>query len=1098
MGDKERSALRPLHNTADAMGDRSQLTKKMFAWHKDPRVGRRTGIVMKKDMKKDADGFELISEYFSDTESEESSVLTEPSTKKQPKPKKDIRPRRMSSFSPIQPDSDLSRTSVSPAENPAPVENPGPADEGSPTPGASPTPAASPTVDSPTPTASPPVVENPTSADSPTPSKSAASPAQEDGTSATPEIQSAVNVSAGPEASPGLDAERNQSAQDVDVSSMNFTADDSGSISKISSQDPRTAVKPVAALKKRLTFGGASSDSPDTTAQKGSSVSSLETASSDKEATGNATEADVSEKPTKQTKRKSQRQERAKAGKPSETTDEEETLGRRGARQQKDVVTEVTENSRKDQRGGPDRATQQDEEDSSRASKKQKDQDKTAPKKVPGVKKQPLVVEMVDSDDEDDDLFCMKRFRVNLTNRQNTSTESQATKEPNADQIRTKNTSQHPAKKAKGDGQNDETAKNKKKGRPRKSAGKKNKEVDSETQPESMDGSKQSAKDLEMRQEEPESQESRLDTVVDDVQREVPSVELEVEVHHEADGDSFNHSGLQDLVLPSDREEAEDEEIPVQPSPKLLTKTRSQKRGTSSETAQVQKKFKPQPKERSNARGRRSGGQRSRSSQDSSVSDGEVQKKRRGQARKDLSSQFLDESSELQAEANSTAESHQGNTEPKRRRASKAKESRSAPKKPGKQRQEASSPVEKGPDNSLTAVEEDVPVFDLSSQTAQESATSDGEVRRRKRGRPRKAPQTAQSSNESTEIQSEANVSAGLEEKTEPKKKRAKKNGKRPGKQRQPASSTEDNSDKTLSSGDDLPVSATPLRSILKGGKNHTPRSSTSTLPRASVTSPKHYANVTQSKSASKKSPADSARQVHIIAPRKDKTPGVRRSCRNRARPVAWWAQERVVYERRDSGRVMVDVKRPEAKDYGTRPRKTQITKGKSRPRKVGATKTQQPLQQESVPNISTHTDVPRDWEDVENPVIPVVNPATKEEVLIDCVKTTSMFDFRGPQGRAATEEDGIKVCKALRQPQFGLGQIILEPRQEKGTQFVRNDTLAYVVMEGKLAVTIHRSTMKLQTGDMFLIPAGNTYNIRNLRNDRARLSFCQIKPSQQ
>ncbi|KAI8478049.1 hypothetical protein Bbelb_442170 [Branchiostoma belcheri] len=468
------------------------------------------------------------------------------------------------------------------------------------------------------------------------------------------------------------------------------------------------------------------------------------------------------------------------------------------------------------------------------------------------------------------------------------------------------------------------------------------------------------------------------------------------------------------------------------------------------------------------------------------------QKKKRGQARKDLSSQFLDESSEVQLEANSAAESHQENTEPKRRRASKAKESRSAPKRPGKQRQEASSPVEKGPDNSLTAVEEDVPVFDLSSQTAQESATSDGKVRRRKRGRPRKAPQTAQSSNESREIQSEANVSAGPEENTEPKKKRAKKAGKRMGKQRQAASSTEDNSDKTLSSGDDLPVSATPLRSILKGGKNHTPRSSTSTLPRASVTSPKHYANVTQSKSASKKGPADSARQAHIIAPRKDKTPGVRRSCRNRARPVAWWAHERVVYERRDSGRVMVDIKRPDAKDYGARPRKTQITKGKSRPRKVGATKTQQPLQQESVPDISTHTDVPRDWEDVENPVIPVVNPATKEEVLIDCVKTTSMFDFRGPQGRAATEEDGIKVCKALRQPQFGLGQIILEPRQEKGTQF------AYVVMEGKLAVTIHRSTMKLQTGDMFLIPAGNTYNIRNLRNDRARLSFCQIKPSQQ
>ncbi|XP_019614203.1 PREDICTED: uncharacterized protein LOC109462151 [Branchiostoma belcheri] len=86
----------------------------------------------------------------------------------------DIRPRRMSSFSPIRPDSDLSRTYVIPAENPAPVENPGPAAAGSPAP-----------------------------ADSPTPTKSAASPAQEDGTSATPEIQSAANVSAGPEATLG-------------------------------------------------------------------------------------------------------------------------------------------------------------------------------------------------------------------------------------------------------------------------------------------------------------------------------------------------------------------------------------------------------------------------------------------------------------------------------------------------------------------------------------------------------------------------------------------------------------------------------------------------------------------------------------------------------------------------------------------------------------------------------------------------------------------------------------------------------------------------------------------------------------------------------
>ncbi|XP_038056279.1 centromere protein C-like isoform X2 [Patiria miniata] len=224
-------------------------------------------------------------------------------------------------------------------------------------------------------------------------------------------------------------------------------------------------------------------------------------------------------------------------------------------------------------------------------------------------------------------------------------------------------------------------------------------------------------------------------------------------------------------------------------------------------------------------------------------------------------------------------------------------------------------------------------------------------------------------------------------------------------------------------------------------------------------------------------------KQKPIIVPPDDTENGPRRTRRNRVRPVEYWRNERAEYQRRKSGGfVLVGVQSPE----GSSP-DVQTQRGRK--------KAQGPKKLMQTPaNLSMHVSPPPGSKIVEHPAMVVMNPDTQQEVEVDTLRTAKMNVFVGPSGKEATPDDPITLCKAISQKAFSSGILTIRPLSEKGMQFVRNDTMVFYITRGKVSVTIHHTTSILQNGDMFFVPQGNMYNIKNLRRDEAKLVFFQHK----
>lgn len=231
-------------------------------------------------------------------------------------------------------------------------------------------------------------------------------------------------------------------------------------------------------------------------------------------------------------------------------------------------------------------------------------------------------------------------------------------------------------------------------------------------------------------------------------------------------------------------------------------------------------------------------------------------------------------------------------------------------------------------------------------------------------------------------------------------------------------------------------------------------------------------------------------------------TPGMRRSERTRVPALKYWAGERIKYKLRRSGGFLVSgIISPEQVNP-QRAQKKNMKTNIRRPKNPRAT----PFSVSSdhnanLPvNLSIQTeDIPEEMDLADfNEGTPVQGLNENEEFVMDCVRTQDMCAYLGPHRQALQPTDALGVWKALSQPTFACGYFILRPQQEKGLQYVNMDTMLFNVVQGKVAITIHNSNYILQTGDMFVVPPGNVYNVRNLRYDQASLFFTQIKGSQQ
>ncbi|XP_036613575.1 centromere protein C-like [Trichosurus vulpecula] len=116
-----------------------------------------------------------------------------------------------------------------------------------------------------------------------------------------------------------------------------------------------------------------------------------------------------------------------------------------------------------------------------------------------------------------------------------------------------------------------------------------------------------------------------------------------------------------------------------------------------------------------------------------------------------------------------------------------------------------------------------------------------------------------------------------------------------------------------------------------------------------------------------------------------------------------------------------------------------------------------------------------------------VFDPGREQMVFRDLVKLKGSHEF-------LVQNDTLKMFKILNTSSFATGALILEPFKEKGKQYVCSDTMVFFIVCGDLICTLHETSYNLTTGDVFYVPSGNFYNIKNILNERSILLFTQIK----
>ncbi|KAF5369177.1 hypothetical protein D9615_009954 [Tricholomella constricta] len=84
---------------------------------------------------------------------------------------------------------------------------------------------------------------------------------------------------------------------------------------------------------------------------------------------------------------------------------------------------------------------------------------------------------------------------------------------------------------------------------------------------------------------------------------------------------------------------------------------------------------------------------------------------------------------------------------------------------------------------------------------------------------------------------------------------------------------------------------------------------------------------------------------------------------------------------------------------------------------------------------------------------------------------------------------------KSIRDSDFiGSGFVFIEVGGEKERKNVKDNGYVFIVLEGAVEVTIHRTSYAVSTGGVFLIPRGNDYSIRNITDKDAKLFFAQAR----
>ncbi|CAO2639554.1 Centromere protein C, partial [Lemmus lemmus] len=200
---------------------------------------------------------------------------------------------------------------------------------------------------------------------------------------------------------------------------------------------------------------------------------------------------------------------------------------------------------------------------------------------------------------------------------------------------------------------------------------------------------------------------------------------------------------------------------------------------------------------------------------------------------------------------------------------------------------------------------------------------------------------------------------------------------------------------------------------------------------------------------------SDSNMHHKLVLP--SNSPNVRRTKRIRLKPLEYWRGERIDYQERPSGAVVIGIISP--------PPVSPPKKAKRNLDKVNKKANRKRIHHDNHEKARLVVDLDKP---LGNPFEATLakDPETREIVPMDLIRPRDTYQF-------FVEQHGLKVFKTLDTAVFSTGKLILGPHEEKGKQHVGQDILVFYVNFGDLLCTLHETAYMISTGDSFYVPSG-------------------------
>ncbi|WBW72308.1 CENP-C-like protein Cnp3 [Schizosaccharomyces osmophilus] len=242
------------------------------------------------------------------------------------------------------------------------------------------------------------------------------------------------------------------------------------------------------------------------------------------------------------------------------------------------------------------------------------------------------------------------------------------------------------------------------------------------------------------------------------------------------------------------------------------------------------------------------------------------------------------------------------------------------------------------------------------------------------------------------------------------------------------------------------------------------------------------------SPSPDKENVQEDAQDMSDEEPRNEKheniAEGLRRSNRTRIAPLAFWKNERVVYElqkNKTETPALPEVKNViRIEDPASQRRKRK--KIRSEGRKQG-TKEPSP----TVPLEEDGNELAPFEEEVNCPVLSwnQKNQKVSEARTIGyALPSVKLYQIRNQQ---------TKFASLFSDPNFfGAGILELPMGAEKPVKPSKHNLMSFCILQGYLEIMVNTTTFRMRREGVFIVPRGNYYSIKNIGHDVARLYYTQ------